>query len=196
MKESRKSVEATETTVQQGHNIKLLTLVSIFFLPSQFVTSVFGMTNMPQSPSFWQFGVVLVAVCVPFFVLIGSLNSNRGMMFWQHRVEYVYAKLVTLFGWFSRRWAKKQKDEQECEKEEDEADARSVSTARPRLPRTDDSSFGEQDENGRQTAGRASDESPRHEGTESRAIKRASSSKLASMLKGEKKKGRAFTSEV
>lgn len=50
VKESRKSVEATETTVQQGHNIKLLTLVSIFFLPSQFVTSVFGMTNMPTSP--------------------------------------------------------------------------------------------------------------------------------------------------
>ena len=44
--ESRRSVEMTEITVQQGHNIKLLTLVSIFFLPLTFVTSVFGMTNM------------------------------------------------------------------------------------------------------------------------------------------------------
>lgn len=45
IQESRKSVTATETTVQQGHNIKVLTLVSIFFLPLTFVTSVFGMTN-------------------------------------------------------------------------------------------------------------------------------------------------------
>lgn len=42
IQESRKSVEATETTVQQGHNIKLLTLVSMCFLPLTFVTSVFG----------------------------------------------------------------------------------------------------------------------------------------------------------
>lgn len=31
--ESRKSVELSEITIQQGHNIKLLTLVNIFFLP-------------------------------------------------------------------------------------------------------------------------------------------------------------------
>ncbi|KAK5113169.1 hypothetical protein LTR85_010987 [Meristemomyces frigidus] len=42
IQESRKSVENTEITIQQGHNIKLLTLVSIFFLPLTFVTSVFG----------------------------------------------------------------------------------------------------------------------------------------------------------
>lgn len=64
VKESRKSVEATETTLQQGHNVKLLILVSIFFLPLQLVTSVLGMTNMPQHPNYWTFGVVLVAVCV------------------------------------------------------------------------------------------------------------------------------------
>jgi CorA-like Mg2+ transporter protein len=44
--ESRKSVELSEITILQGHNIKLLTLVNIFFLPLTFVTSVFGMTNM------------------------------------------------------------------------------------------------------------------------------------------------------
>ena len=36
--ESRKSVEQTAITVMQGQNIKLLTLVSIFFLPLTFVT--------------------------------------------------------------------------------------------------------------------------------------------------------------
>lgn len=80
--ESRKSVEQTEITVSQGHNIKLLTLVNMFFLPLTFVTSVFGMTNMPSDGDFWRFGVVMVTVCVPFFLLIGSMNTNRGMKFW------------------------------------------------------------------------------------------------------------------
>lgn len=36
--ESRKSVEQAEITVQQNYNIKVLTLVNIFFLPLTFVT--------------------------------------------------------------------------------------------------------------------------------------------------------------
>ncbi|KAJ4421322.1 hypothetical protein N0V82_003833 [Gnomoniopsis sp. IMI 355080] len=40
IQESRKSVENSDITVQQGHNIKLLTMVSIFFLPLTFVTSL------------------------------------------------------------------------------------------------------------------------------------------------------------
>lgn len=59
IQESRKSVENSEITVQQGHNIKILTMVSIFFLPLTFVTSVFGMTNsMGPFPS--QFPVVIL----------------------------------------------------------------------------------------------------------------------------------------
>lgn len=50
IQESRKSVENSEITVQQGHNIKILTMVSIFFLPLTFVTSVFGMTNSMDFP--------------------------------------------------------------------------------------------------------------------------------------------------
>jgi hypothetical protein len=46
------------TRSRQGHNIKLLTLVSIFFLPLTFVTSVFGMTNMPTERHYWMFGIV------------------------------------------------------------------------------------------------------------------------------------------
>lgn len=45
IQESRKSVENSDITVQQGHNIKILTMVSIFFLPLTFVTSVFGMSK-------------------------------------------------------------------------------------------------------------------------------------------------------
>lgn len=48
--ESRKSVQQQAITVQQRRNIKLLTLVTIFFLPLTFVTPVFGMTNMKPTP--------------------------------------------------------------------------------------------------------------------------------------------------
>ncbi|KAL9093891.1 MAG: hypothetical protein Q9165_003814 [Trypethelium subeluteriae] len=97
--ESRKSVEQTEITVQQGHNIKLLTLVSIFFLPLTFVTSVFGMTNMPEGAHFWMFGVVTATVCIPFFVLIGSLNTTRGMRFWREKTGVGCVKMGELVGW-------------------------------------------------------------------------------------------------
>jgi hypothetical protein len=101
--ESRKSVELSAVTILQGHNIKLLTLVgfpdsleasytdpgqvSIFFLPLTFVTSVFGMTNMPQEQNFKDFAIVMSVVCVPFFLLIGSLNTTSGMTFWRNKWE-------------------------------------------------------------------------------------------------------------
>src|SRR5271155_5129143 len=40
VRESRYAVKMAQTTVKQGYNIKLLTLVTIFFLPLTFVTSV------------------------------------------------------------------------------------------------------------------------------------------------------------
>jgi hypothetical protein len=97
--ESRKSVEQSEITVQQGHNIKLLTLVNMFFLPLTFVTSVFGMTNMDPRAGFWQFGVVLATVCVPFFLLIGSMNTSRGMRFWREQVGNLFVHLFTWPCW-------------------------------------------------------------------------------------------------
>lgn len=74
--ESRKSVELSAVTILQGHNIKLLTLVScshsvthvqmltvpqvsIFFLPLTFVTSVYGMTNMDTEHNFKWFGITV-----------------------------------------------------------------------------------------------------------------------------------------
>lgn len=53
--ESRRSVQQQAITVIQGNNIKILTSVTIFFLPLTFVTSVFGMTNMDPHEHFVRF---------------------------------------------------------------------------------------------------------------------------------------------
>lgn len=103
IQESRKSVKSTETTVQQGHNIKLLTLVSIFFLPLTFVTSVFGMENMPNKGAWHAFAYVTVAICLPFFVLIGSLNTHKGMVFWRSRTRAVFSAIGNFFNWVAGR---------------------------------------------------------------------------------------------
>lgn len=85
--ESRRSVQQATITVQQGHNIKLLTLVTIFFLPLTFVTSVFGMTNMPPNDSFHAFGIVTAIICLPTYTLIGSLNTDSGLQFWTKKTR-------------------------------------------------------------------------------------------------------------
>jgi hypothetical protein len=43
------------------------------------------MTNMPTEHQFKVFGIVMATVCVPFFLLIGSLNTTSGMEFWQSK---------------------------------------------------------------------------------------------------------------
>lgn len=103
--ESRKSVQQATITVEQGHNIKLLTLVTIFFLPMTFVTSVFGMTNMPQNDSFKSFGIVFAVTCIPTYFLIGSLNTTSGLQFWSSKtnrlltwIGHSFAAFVALFG--------------------------------------------------------------------------------------------------
>lgn len=85
--ESRRSVKAATITVQQGHNIKLLTLVTIFFLPLTFVTSVFGMTNMPTDDGYHPFAITTVIICVPTYMLIGSLNTTSGLHFWTRKTS-------------------------------------------------------------------------------------------------------------
>jgi hypothetical protein len=56
-----------------------LNQVSIFFLPLTFVTSIFGMSNMPDDHWSKTFGITMATVCVPFFLLIGFLNTTSGM---------------------------------------------------------------------------------------------------------------------
>ena len=96
--ESRRSVQQQAIAVQQGRNIKLLTLVTIFFLPLTFVTSVFGMTNMDPSASFKSFGIVTLVICVPTYILIASVYTEGGIRLWSHLTEWLHDH----GGWTSR----------------------------------------------------------------------------------------------
>lgn len=46
------------------------------------------MTNMPAEPApFWPFGIVLAAICVPFFSIIGFLSTNYGYHIWAKKTK-------------------------------------------------------------------------------------------------------------
>lgn len=93
--ESRRSVQQQAITVQQGHNIKLPTLVTIFFLPLTFVTSVFSMTDIKYD-SFVPFGITTLLVCLPTYMLIGSLNTTSGLQFWSQRTRNFFNRVGRL----------------------------------------------------------------------------------------------------
>ncbi|KAK0343293.1 hypothetical protein LTR59_014859 [Friedmanniomyces endolithicus] len=67
-----------------------------------FVTSVFGMTNMPTERHYWTFGIATATICIPFFVLLGSLNSTRGMNFWRGKTVLLFHKTRDFFSWLHR----------------------------------------------------------------------------------------------
>ncbi|KAL8743959.1 MAG: hypothetical protein Q9190_003742 [Brigantiaea leucoxantha] len=104
--ESRRSVDQAIITVQQGHNIKLLTLVTIFFLPLTFVTSVYGMTNMNPEDGFVPFGITTALICLPTYGLIGTLNTHKGLKFWRTKMKIclkffygIFEAILTFFGY-------------------------------------------------------------------------------------------------
>ncbi|KAF2807142.1 uncharacterized protein BDZ99DRAFT_573034 [Mytilinidion resinicola] len=93
-KSADQSLKQSQIAIAQGENIKILTLVSIFFLPLAFVTSVFGMTNLPSSVSMKSFGIALVFICIPSYTLIGSFMSERGMNGWRAVINWLKNNLI------------------------------------------------------------------------------------------------------
>jgi hypothetical protein len=43
------------------------------------------MTDMSSYHFFKWFAVTMVTVCIPFFLMIGSLNTTSGMEFWRKK---------------------------------------------------------------------------------------------------------------
>ncbi|KAK0611559.1 hypothetical protein B0T14DRAFT_571440 [Immersiella caudata] len=67
---SGSSVKESRRAIEQGDNIKILTSVSMIFLPLTFVTSVFSITTLEVEVWQWPFPVTMTLVCIPFFLLI------------------------------------------------------------------------------------------------------------------------------
>ncbi|ETN43740.1 uncharacterized protein HMPREF1541_02899 [Cyphellophora europaea CBS 101466] len=99
VQESRQAVKQALITVEQGYNIKLLTLVTIFFLPLMFVTGVFGMTNMPPEDDFLPAIIMALAVCLPTYLLIAVINKPE--MF-QKGVAWILWPWVLTWTWTKR----------------------------------------------------------------------------------------------
>lgn len=51
--------------------------------------SVFGMQTFTISPTDWRFAVTMIAVCVPFFILIFVLQTHAGMSLYRRLRLYV-----------------------------------------------------------------------------------------------------------
>lgn len=84
---------------------------------------------MPTDEHYWQFGIVTACVCIPFFILIGSLNTTRGLHFWRHKVVTV-GKIF--FSWISRsRRTKSLVDTDGLDHEDDEKRCDSPLSTRP-----------------------------------------------------------------
>lgn len=96
VQESRQAVKQALITVEQGYNIKLLTLVTIFFLPLMFVTGVFGMTNMPPDDDFVPAIVMACVVCIPTYLLIAVINSPEKF---QQGVAWILWPWVLVYTW-------------------------------------------------------------------------------------------------
>ncbi|EUC42382.1 hypothetical protein COCMIDRAFT_8028 [Bipolaris oryzae ATCC 44560] len=74
---SASSVLETRTTVAQGKNIHLLTLISMVFLPASFATSIFGMQSiLPTSTSLTTFAIVMIFICGPAYLVILVLSGG------------------------------------------------------------------------------------------------------------------------
>jgi hypothetical protein len=75
---SGSSVKESRRAIEQGDNIKILTSLSMIFLPLTFVTSVWSMTGFPLDVDDWQFPVTMVCACVPFILFVLMLQTRTG----------------------------------------------------------------------------------------------------------------------
>ncbi|KAH8904541.1 hypothetical protein BR93DRAFT_883002 [Coniochaeta sp. PMI_546] len=100
---SGSSVRESRRAIEQGDNIKILTGVSMLFLPLTFVTSVFGITTLDIQANDWRFPVTMVTVCVPFFVLIFVLQTRAGVSALRKSGKYFDKQVSHFFGTGDRR---------------------------------------------------------------------------------------------
>ncbi|KAM6479029.1 hypothetical protein HDV62DRAFT_163078 [Trichoderma sp. SZMC 28011] len=73
---SGSSIKESRRAIDQGDNIRILTMISMLFLPLTFVTSVFGITEFTIPVTDWRFPLTMVLVCVPFMILLYLIQTR------------------------------------------------------------------------------------------------------------------------
>lgn len=68
---------------------------------------------MPPEDNFQPFGIVTAIICLPTYMLIGSLNTTSGLQFWTHKTRTFFtwigmwlARLLALVG-YKPSWTRK-----------------------------------------------------------------------------------------
>ena len=92
----------------QAYSIKVLTLMTVFFLPISFVAAAFGMTDMGARYSFVQVGIVAILGCVTTYILIDLFylegRFGRWMdMFMQNVRKPILASLRSVSNYKAKR---------------------------------------------------------------------------------------------
>ncbi|OLN96068.1 hypothetical protein CCHL11_03181 [Colletotrichum chlorophyti] len=95
---SGSSIKESRRAIEQGDNIKVLTLGSMVFLPLTFVTSVFGITEFTIPAQDWRFAVTMVCVCVPFIVVLILLQTRAGYVLAKHAFSALAWPFRVAFG--------------------------------------------------------------------------------------------------
>ncbi|KAL7918198.1 hypothetical protein ACQKWADRAFT_304764 [Trichoderma austrokoningii] len=120
---SGSSIKESRRAIDQGDNIRILTVISMLFLPLTFVTSVFGITELHIPVTDWRFPVTMVLVCVPFLILLYLIQTRPFIQCIQKIHDMSHALVHLLVGLLPRLFHKLDSSARK--------DARSVSALSP-----------------------------------------------------------------
>ena len=74
------AVLEARNAIKQGENIRILTIISMVFLPAGFVTSIFGMQILPTSTGLLTLAIVMPTVCIPtYLIMLCFFGSSVGV---------------------------------------------------------------------------------------------------------------------
>ncbi|KAL8906265.1 MAG: hypothetical protein Q9207_002139 [Kuettlingeria erythrocarpa] len=79
---SASSVAEGRLATEQNGNIRLLTLVTIAYLPLTFAASVYGMDALPKSAGFRSYFVVTALMCAITYILVLKLRQVKEAISW------------------------------------------------------------------------------------------------------------------
>ncbi|RYO98315.1 hypothetical protein DL766_006634 [Monosporascus sp. MC13-8B] len=71
---SASSVSESRFSTEQNGNIRLLTLVTIAYLPLSFAATIYGMDVLPECASFGSFFIVTAILCMVTFVIVFNVE--------------------------------------------------------------------------------------------------------------------------